>query len=349
MTTHVNASGRPTLAPLWTSQQGLGKRSMTTFRAAEGPLLSPSPVSAASVPSPVYPNFDKIMRKKDRALLDSLSHKVSPLSATSPKSALEGQSPLVSKLEQASVQYIGAEKSQLPNSPQAARGSLRKLKGNREFSPHEDYGNIRTADVFVIARSIRRNTSPAGENSRLFWEGGSPKTEVPQRLTLRAIIRPKAPGRKTFLIQRNLDIDELRAAAAVRTPEKAHQITSPSRASRKPLPVPAKWSSNNRRPSIGVSPSQAERPSPQIMSHSTDYDKLIYDPKTVPLHLHYTVSTLPALAVLLTSGHVRSGDVIYLPVPHAESWLQTIHYVYTGQGELTTPIRENIIYLGGRV
>ncbi|KAI1282729.1 hypothetical protein F5Y07DRAFT_196090 [Xylaria sp. FL0933] len=348
MTTHVNASGRPTLAPLWTSQQGLGKRSMTTFRAAEGPLLSPSPVSAASVPSPVYPNFDKIMRKKDRALLDSLSHKVSPLSATSPKSAIEGQSPLVSKLEQASIQFIGAEESQSPNSPQAARGSLRKLKGNREFSPNEDYGNIRTADVFVIARSIRRNTSSADENSRPFWEGGSPKTKVPQRLTLRAIIRPKAPGRKTFLIQRNLDVDELRATASMKPPGTAQQIVSPSRTSRKPLPVPAKWSSNNRRPSIGISPSQAERPS-QTMSHSTDYDKLIYDPKTIPLHLHYTVSTLPALAVLLTSGHVRSGDVIYLPVPHAESWPQTVHYVYTGQGELTTAIRENIVYLGGSV
>ncbi|KAI0810250.1 hypothetical protein GGR55DRAFT_678845 [Xylaria sp. FL0064] len=338
MTTHVNASGRPTLAPLWTSQQGLGKRSMTTFRAAEGPLLSPSPVSAASVPSPVYPNFDKLMRKKDRALLDSLSHKVSPLSATSPKSAIEGQSPLVSKLEQASIKFISAEQSQSPNSPQAARGSLRKLKENRECRPHEDYGNI-TADVFVIARSIRRNTSPAGENSRPFWEGGLPKTKVPQRLTLRAIIRPKAPGRKTFLIQRNLDIDELRVAASENS----------SKCSANCVAIQSKSQTPASPGEVGVSPSQAERPSPQIMSHSTDYDKLIYDPKTVPLHLHYTISTLPALAVSLTSGHVRSGDVIYLPVPHAESWPQTIHYVYTGQGELTIAIRENIIYLGGRV
>ncbi|KAI0426488.1 hypothetical protein F5Y09DRAFT_318748 [Xylaria sp. FL1042] len=349
MTTHVNASGRPTLAPLWTSQQSLGKLpTTTTFRAAEGPLLSPSPVSAASVPSPMYPNFDKLMRKKDRALLDSLSHKVSPLSAASPKSAIEGRSPLVSKLEQASIQLADAGKSQSPKSPQVARGSLRKLKENHEFRPHEDYGNIKTADVFVIARSIRRNTSPDGENARPFWESESPKTKIPQRLTLRAIIRPKAPGRKTFLIQRNLNIDELRATASVKSPDTTHQIASLSRATRKPLPVPAKWLSNSRRPSTGISPPQAERPS-QITSHSTDYDKLIHDPKIVPLHLYYTMSALPALAVLLTSGHVRSGDVIYLPVPHAESWPQTVYYIYTGQGELTTAIRENIIYLGGKV
>ncbi|KAI1420162.1 hypothetical protein F5Y12DRAFT_151637 [Xylaria sp. FL1777] len=349
MTTHVNASGRPTLAPLWTSYQSLGKGSTTAFRTAQAPLLSPSPMSAASLPSPMYPtSFDKLMRKKDRALLDSLNPKVSPSGVSSPKSlaSIEGQSLLVSKLERASMQLIDAGKSKPPKSPLAAQGNLQKVKKNHEFRPQEDYGNIRTADAFVIARSIRRNSNPG--DSRPFWEGESPQPKVPYRLTLRAIIRPKAPGRQTFLIQRNLDIDELRATASASTPEKAHQTASPSRASRKPLPVPAKWSSNSRRPSTAVSPSQAERPS-KIMSHSTDYDKLIRDSKTVPIHIHYVISALPALATLLTSGHVRSGDVIYLPVPHAESWPQTVLYVYTGQGELTTAMRENILYLGGKV
>lgn len=63
----------------------------------------------------------------------------------------------------------------------------------------------------------------------------------------------------------------------------------------------------------------------------------------------YAISALPALATILISGHVRSGDIIYLPVPHAESWPQTVRYIYTGEGTLTTAMRENIIYLGGSV
>lgn len=54
------------------------------------------------------------------------------------------------------------------------------------------------------------------------------------------------------------------------------------------------------------------------------------------------------LAALLGSGHVREGDVIYLPLPHAEAWPQTARYVYTG-GELTQAVRENILYLAGKV
>ncbi|KAI1314278.1 hypothetical protein F5Y03DRAFT_389753 [Xylaria venustula] len=351
MTTNVNAPARPTLAPLWTNHQSTSRRPSTAFRAAQGPLLSPSPMSAASLPSPMYPtSFERLMRKKDKALIDSLSQKVSPSSATSPKSfvSVGGQSPLVSKLEQASAHLIDAEKCLSPQSPSAAQGSLREIKENHEVRPQEDYGNIRTADAFVVARSIRRNNNSAGEGSRPYWEGEPTKSKMSSRLTLRAIIRPKAPGRQAFLIQRNLDIDQLRATASAKSRETSHQIVSPSRASRKPLPVPAKWSSNSRRPSTGVSPSQAERPS-KITSHATDHDKLIRDPKTIPIHLHYAVSALPALATLLTSGHIGKGDVIYLPVPHAESWPQTVLYIYTGQGELTTAIRENILYLGGRV
>ncbi|TGJ81707.1 hypothetical protein E0Z10_g7038 [Xylaria hypoxylon] len=246
------------------------------------------------------------------------------------------------------MQLTDAEKSDSPKSPLAALGNLSEAKEYQKFRPQENYGNIRTGDVFVIARSIRRNSNPTTKTSRQFWESASQMPESPHRLTLRAIIRPKSPGRQTFLMQRNLDIDELRATASESTLEKSHQSTSPSRVSRKPLPVPAKWSSNSKRPSTGLSPSQAERPS-KIMSHSTDYEKLIRDPKTVPIHIYYAISALPALAVLLTSGHVHGGDIIYLPVPHAESWPQTILYAYTRQGELTTAMRENILYLGGKV
>ena len=65
--------------------------------------------------------------------------------------------------------------------------------------------------------------------------------------------------------------------------------------------------------------------------------------------LKYARAYLPVLGALLASGHVREGDIIYLPMPHAEAWPQTAQYVYTGQGELTEAIRENILYLAGKV
>ncbi|KAI0457417.1 hypothetical protein F5B21DRAFT_93963 [Xylaria acuta] len=344
MTTHVNGAGRPNLAPLWTNYQ-LGRSPTTAFRAAQGPLLSPSPMSPGRLPSPMYSaSSDGLARKKDRTLGSSRVHKVSSPSVSSPKllASIEGQSPLVSKLEKVSLQLTALKP------PLITQGDAGDNQTHHKLRPREDYGNAATADAFIIARSIRRNGSPTTSTSHPFWEDESPKSKLPNRLTLRAIIRPKAPGRKTFLIQRNLDIDELRAAALITSSEQSDKSASPSKTNRKPLPVPAKWSSNNRRPSAGLSSPQAERSS-NIMSHSTDYDKLVRDSKTVPIHTQYVTSALPALATLLTSGHIRSGDIVYLPVPHAESWSQTVRYVYTGEGELTVAMRENILYLGGRV
>ncbi|KAI0096896.1 hypothetical protein GGR51DRAFT_488723 [Nemania sp. FL0031] len=344
MTTHVNAQGRPTLAPLWTNYESLGRPSATAFRAAQAPLLSPSPMSPGTLPKSMYPaSLDGPARKKNRGLLDIQKTSPSSISSPKPRFPIEGQSPLVSKLEK-SLQLVDAI-----NSPSAAEEDLGEAQARRTFRPREEYGNRTTADAFVIARSIRRGNSPTSTDGlRPFWEADSSKSSLSRRLTLRAIIRPRAQGRNTFLIQRSLDIDELRATTSTGPSDKSHQGTSPSRASRKPLPVPAKWSSSSRRLSTALSSPQAERFSRKT-PHSPGYDKLIRDPKAIPIHTHYASSSLPALAALLTSGHIHSGDVIYLPVPHAESWPQTVRYVYTGEGELTAAMRENILYLGGRV
>ncbi|KAI0444928.1 hypothetical protein F4803DRAFT_220927 [Xylaria telfairii] len=344
MTNHVNGAGRPTLAPLWTDYQ-FGRSSTTAFRAAQGPLLSPSPRSSSRLPSPMYsPSSDGLARKKDRTLGDGRVHKARHSSVSSPKLLLsiEGQSPLVSKLEKVSLQLTAL------NSPLSTHEDAGETQYRHKIRSREDFGNVATADAFIIARSLRRDGSPTASTSHPYWEDESPKSKAPNRLTLRAIIRPKSPGRKNFLIQRNLDIDELRAVASITSPYQSDKSLSPSKTTRKPLPVPAKWTSNSRRPSAVPSSPQAERSS-KIMSHSTDYDKLVRDSKTVPIHTRYILSTLPALGTLLGSGHIRSGDIVYLPVPHADSWPQTLRYVYTGEGELTIAMRENILYLGGRV
>lgn len=51
----------------------------------------------------------------------------------------------------------------------------------------------------------------------------------------------------------------------------------------------------------------------------------------------------------MLSGHVKSGDTIALPMPHPEAWTQTVAYTYTGKGELTDAIKQNILHLGGSV
>ncbi|KAJ2973412.1 hypothetical protein NUW58_g8944 [Xylaria curta] len=302
------------------------------------------PIANNGIPCRARPIAIAIPYVSGNASESHVRNHVNPSTVLSPRvlRSIEGQSPLVSKLERVSLQLAASKSPLTPRRDSGGSLTHHKLR------PREDYGNKTTADAFVIARSIRRAKSPATENSRPFWEDESSKSKLPQRLTLRAIIRPKALGRKTFLIQRNLDIEDLRAAALANPPGKSQEIASPVKAGRKPLPVPAKWSSNGRRPSIGVSSPQAERSS-KIMSNSTDYDKLISDPKAVPIHTPYAMSSLPALAALLTSGHIRSGDIIYLPVPHAESWPQTVRYAYTGEGELTVAMRENILYLGGNL
>ncbi|KAI2640971.1 hypothetical protein GGS21DRAFT_351613 [Xylaria nigripes] len=351
MATRVNkSSGRPILAPLWTGDQKLNPFSATAFRTAQGPLLSPSPMSPRTLPSPMYPtSSDKAIRSKDRALVDSLSHQTSPSSLSSPKSRtpIEGQSPLVSKLEEVSLQLTDAGKRKLPEFPSAEQREPKTPRAHNKLKHQEYDGGMRTA--FVIARSIRRQSKSTDETSQSSpSQQKSPEPSVPRRLTIRAIIRPKSPARPTFLIQRSLNIDEGQVTVPASAAEKSSHSTSPSKGGRKPLPVPAKWVSKSRRQSMGLSLPRAERPS-KPLSHPADYEELINDPKAIPIHLQHAVSSLPALAALLTSGHVRSGDIIYLPVPHAESWPQTVRYVYGGQGELTDAVRENITYLGGNV
>lgn len=67
------------------------------------------------------------------------------------------------------------------------------------------------------------------------------------------------------------------------------------------------------------------------------------------IDLAYAKAFLPVLALLLMTSHVKRGDVIYLPVPHPEAWLDTLRYVYTDTGKLSEASKANILYLAGRV
>ncbi|TEA18993.1 hypothetical protein C8034_v010864 [Colletotrichum sidae] len=65
-------------------------------------------------------------------------------------------------------------------------------------------------------------------------------------------------------------------------------------------------------------------------------------------YLSYVRFALPVLAAFIVSGHINTGDVIDLPMPHPEAWASTVAYVYTGQGDVTDAVRENILYLAGK-
>lgn len=65
--------------------------------------------------------------------------------------------------------------------------------------------------------------------------------------------------------------------------------------------------------------------------------------------LEYARSYLPVLAALLLSGHIREGDALYLPLPHPHAWPQTVAHVYAGREPLTPAVKDNILYLGGKV
>jgi hypothetical protein len=63
----------------------------------------------------------------------------------------------------------------------------------------------------------------------------------------------------------------------------------------------------------------------------------------------YALQYLPVLAALMISGHIRKDDVVELPLPHPEAWWEVISYIYTGEGDVTSAMKENILFLGGRV
>jgi hypothetical protein len=65
--------------------------------------------------------------------------------------------------------------------------------------------------------------------------------------------------------------------------------------------------------------------------------------------MEYALHYLPVLAALMFSGHVRKGDAIDLPIPNPWAWREVLSYIYTGQGVVTPTMKENILYLAGRV
>ncbi|KAI2619013.1 hypothetical protein GGS26DRAFT_573826 [Hypomontagnella submonticulosa] len=287
------------------------------------------PMSMAyGLPSPASPNFSAQGDIRER----------SGSIVTLPDALSESQS--------RSPGYYTANGNLTPVSPR--RTSALEYQEQLRAWGHVYYGNTKTADAFIIARSLRRR------NDNTEMEGARPKSlQVPgaaskSRLTIRAIVRPRAIDKAAFLIQRSFNIEELRATIP-NPPSHKRASCGSDEQRRRSLPMAPSL--------IGAAAQSRSRRTSSVRSGSLlrasgsnlDVESLIRDANAVPIHLKYARAYLPVIAALLVSGHVREGDVIYLPMPHADAWPQTAQYVYTGQGELTDAIRENILYLAGKV
>jgi len=266
------------LRPMWIDSKGHG--GFPTVRTAQAPLLSPSPVSPKTVPSPIYPvPHDGLIRKKDRAVSESLANRVKYAGLSSPNSPapVQGRSPLVFKLEEASLQLAETVKSDGDisglKSPTSGREGPELAETYRETRPRGENGSVRIPDAFIIARSLRRHSSPHPNTSTC--EGEAWKLNGSHHRTLRAVIQPRAG--KLFLIQCALDtIHEPCARTLVKDIGKSPQNARPSKTAHKLLPIIPKPSSNARRLSTGLR-------SPKTTPRSSDYEKSIRDPIAVPI------------------------------------------------------------------
>ncbi|KAG4035152.1 hypothetical protein MFRU_002g04960 [Monilinia fructicola] len=194
---------------------------------------------------------------------------------------------------------------------------------------HAYFGNIVTADAFVNAVSLRRSSLVTTNEQDL-----QESLRTSDQVMIRAMVLPKAVERKPFLIQRQFDIRKLRDSIPASRPSQDHArgLTTVRRSSRL------------RRLSLQGISNSTQRGT----IHNHFRGQISTNHVAVPIHIEYALHYLPVLAALMLSGHVRKGDSIDLPLPNPEAWVDTTAYVYTGQGEITSAMKENILFLAGR-
>ncbi|KAG0651681.1 hypothetical protein D0Z07_1980 [Hyphodiscus hymeniophilus] len=184
-------------------------------------------------------------------------------------------------------------------------------------------GNSATADAFINPVNLRRPSLQLVKD-----DISGDRLDQPGMVTIRARVLPKARERKPFVLQRKFDIEGLRASIPTK------QL---------PASIPLRRSSRARRSSVQVESTKRRSRTPESLSAN----RALLGKGRVPIHIEYALHFLPVLAALLLSGHVRKGDSVDLPVPYPEAWRDMISYVYTGKGEITTGVKENILFLAG--
>ncbi|KAK4149970.1 hypothetical protein C8A00DRAFT_18424 [Chaetomidium leptoderma] len=388
METQTQTRSRPELRPVWTGNDQHPAHPRTSPYSATSPLYSAS-LSLPSPMYPASPGYDHTMRAHERALVERLDRfdqrgrrgsQQSPTTARS-LSAISEQTLSARRVSVASLppprapapsprspsvmQYPGTQtlaartreilldgvldrlprpasgstdsiysrRQSLPPGFPSARRNSRQIRGELQDWGHVYFGNGPIADCFVSAAALRRHSdsSSADEDAANKASPSGGRNQV----TIRARVRPCALDRKPFVLERTFDMYELRATIPELSPVSATSARRPSTElpSRSPLPA------SRRRSSMAAS-----------AKHGPDLDRShVQSTNTVPIHIKYARAFFPVLAALLYSGHIRKGDIIDLPLPYPKVWAQTVVHAYTGQGELTEAIKQNILYLGGKV
>lgn len=270
---------RPILPPLQTNRSpGRNGALKVTQNDPNGSLVTPLPSETVQVlPAPVYFSTRNGARGSyDQAMIQRLDQRGPiPEYITSPSLSGSNSSPLFPQpvaspqLTPSSPQY-GLRAAGLPQphpqqdpcgvSHPAPRStvsrtgcalSARLLHQDPGRDPKEllqawaqvFFGNMLSADAFVVALSLRRsrNSSDAHHASRT-PSPVSPMDDVPGQLRLSAFIRPQDPKKPATLIKRVFNMDELRALLPATSPSTARGVrrTALAHLSRRGQPGSAK-------------------------------------------------------------------------------------------------------------
>ncbi|KAF7888052.1 uncharacterized protein EAF02_002593 [Botrytis sinoallii] len=194
---------------------------------------------------------------------------------------------------------------------------------------HVYFGNVVTADAFVNAVNLRRPSLGMIKEQDMHES-----FRISDRVIIRARVLPREIERKPFWIQREVDIRELRDNIPMPQSNQDHSRGS----------TIVRRSSRLRRLSLQQTSIPNRRGTADHIRRQINSNHV-----AVPIHIEYALHYLPVLAALMLSGHIRKGDSIDLPLPSPEAWVDTIAYVYTAQGEITLAMKENILFLAGRV
>ncbi|CAM1504491.1 Fc.00g020820.m01.CDS01 [Cosmosporella sp. VM-42] len=210
----------------------------------------------------------------------------------------------------------------------------------------------READLMVIPVEYRRLSTIAPNTD------GGLLTPFPQdgRLTIRVVIYSR--GRKPVVLTRTFDLDELRATIPDRSPsphDPAIREGSKATISCGPkiphFPPPSDFGQSTGINCYSPDPNHHFTTDVSWFRRTPGLDRRFQrlEVSPVPMHLEYARAYLPVLAAIILSEIVRHGDIIELPLPQPRAWKDTVAYVYTGRVALTEQIRQNILYLGGKV
>ncbi|KAF4978954.1 hypothetical protein FZEAL_4751 [Fusarium zealandicum] len=384
--TTTEARPRPAIEPIRTTGPDFTFRSLRARMAFKSPAWSASPLSPRSLPLPgLQESRDEHMRQHDKRTVDRLEsrsredpklesslHNVSlrpiaelalptpstlpaqrsPLSAPPfvpsiyrrPTIVEETRSMLLHEADQHAARAYDRRQSAPAGVLQARAVQLARQREHLRRRGFVGSYRPRDTELLVMPVELRRlSTMPPRSDT-----GPPSPYPVDGRLTSRVVVHSR--GRKPLILTRTFDLDELRATLPRRDAmEHVDQTRSASVATLQPPSTTttrprSPGFTNERRHSYGALPGLDTTRSSAVERRGSRQGL-----SPVPIHLEYARAYLPVVAAIILSELVRPGDTIELPLPHPRAWEDTVGYVYTGRVALTEPIRQNILYLGGKV